>query len=606
MASIIGSNVRHAVALCFVLWLVGCTEQHRPSDATVGTRSPAEENANDPQWIYRDSQHPNRVAIVFVHGIFGDTKGTWTNSNGVSFFDYVHSLSNIGNKVDIYAFGFSSHMLANGSLKIGEAANKLNDYLIADGVDKYEEIVFVAHSMGGLITMRELVSHPTLRAKVPLLVFYATPHEGSQITNIGQYVMKNNPAVRQMLPVDANDYLQQINEDWVNVTSITPHPTMICAYEKKPVAGAVIIVPWSSSTRNCDRVASAIEDSDHMSIVKPDRAKHPSVIVLANALNEFIAPTLDVAALDTPNFLRDHDPWAYVIANAGKRNTAVFENHGTIPLSYSLEVLDSTYMLASPQAMPRQVAPGARDAVDLVLLNPLRQEYRLKLQIGAAPERIVIARILDMDAAIAQRNELESATAEHINAYFASGDNKVRFQLLSPDQQQQKLTALADEAVAERQPELPADARLVLTADTLAGLNLSNSAAAALGTVETRFPATATTASVQRLAGIVSARTGKTDVLKSINVPSVSAAEAMPPPDLSMKTDAQRIALAQLAENLQKVPAIKAEASVLKGDVLRASGDQRAAMRVYSEASSIEATPVVRERLRLGTERVQR
>jgi pimeloyl-ACP methyl ester carboxylesterase len=603
MARVIGLKLRSAAALCFLLCLVGCHGEQQPSNATGGAQSPTAENASDPVWIHQNPQHPNRVAIVFVHGIFGDTKGTWTNSNGQSFFDLVHDLAGIGDKVDIYAFGFSSHMLANGSLKIGEAANKLDDYLRKDEVDKYREIVLVAHSMGGLIVMRELVSHPALRAKVPLLVFYATPQEGSQIADIGRYIVKNNPAVRQMLPVNANDYLQQINEDWINVKSTTPHPTMICAYETKPIAGAVIIVPWDSSTRHCDRPASAIEDSDHLSIVKPDRPEHPSVVVLANALNEFVAPTLDAAALDMPSFQKDRDPWAYVITNAGNRNTAVFENRNTVPLFYSLKAQDSTYMLALPPDMPRHVAPGARDAVDLVLLNPLRPEYRLELQIGAAPERIIIARIPNMDAAIAQRNELESATAEHINVYFASGDNKMRFQLLSPEQQQQKLTALAGEAIASRQPGLPLDARLVLTADTLTGLNLSNSAAVALGAVEAQFPATATAASVQRLAGIVSARTGRSDVLKSIRVPSVSVAEAMPPPNLSMRTVAQRRALTQLADNLQEVPAIKAEAGVLKGDVLRASGDQQAAMRVYVEAGTHENTPIVRERLRLRAER---
>jgi pimeloyl-ACP methyl ester carboxylesterase len=74
--------------------------------------------------------------------------------------------------VDFYAFGFTSKMfqrrLAEESAR---AAIKLNDYLQRDGVDKYDQIVFVAHSMGGLVTMRELISHPEIRAKTPLLVF---------------------------------------------------------------------------------------------------------------------------------------------------------------------------------------------------------------------------------------------------------------------------------------------------------------------------------------------------------------------------------------------------------------------------------------------------
>jgi len=593
-------SVRAGIAICLALWLSGCTgacDRTRPPVTEPGTATA--ENANDPQWVFRDPQHPNKVAVVFVHGIFGDTKGTWTNANGSTFFDFVHQLPDIGAKVDVYAFGFSSHMLANGSLKIGEAANKLHDYLLADGVTKYDEIVFVAHSMGGLITMRELISHDDVRAKVPVLVLYATPHEGSQISTIGR-VLLNNPALQQMLPVDANDYLQQINEDWVRVTNATPHPVVICAYEKKPVGGT-IVVPWASSTRNCSRVASAIEDSDHLSIVKPDRARHPSVIVLANALNEFVAPTLDAASFDTPKFSKESDHWVYMIENAANRNTAVFQSRISAPLSYTFESDDPNAMLVLPEAMPRHVASNGRDSVDMILMGPLRPEYRLRLRVGAAPEQVVIARIPDMAAAIAQRNQFESGTVEYMNAYFDNSQNKTSFQSLTGDGQQQKLASLADEAIRSQNPELPSEARLILAATTLNGLNLANGAAASLAALESRFPDVARTASVQHLAGVVAARTGKSKVLKNVVVPAVSAAEAMPAPERANRSDAQLLTLSQLAVHLQAAPATRAEATVLRGDILAVSGNTTAATQVYRAAAEAPtATPAARERARRG------
>lgn len=596
MVKAIGSGVRSATAILFALWLAACGKPQEATTSVAKPPPPAIENTSDPQWIHRDPQRPNNVAVVFVHGIFGDTKGTWTREGGPSFFDYLHESPTMGSKVDIYAFGFSSHMLANGSLKIGEAANKMHDYLKADGVDRYPVIVFVAHSMGGLVTMRELINHDELRAKVPLLVFYATPHEGAQITKIGQYLL-NNQALKQMLPVDANDYLEQINEDWVRVTNSTPRPVMVCAYEKKPVAGAAMIVPWASSTRNCSQVASAIEDSDHISIVKPDRAKHPSVIVLGNALNDFVAPLLDSASIDTPSFDKNEDPWIFRIENAGKRNTAVLESRVSVSIPYSLEAVDSSSMLV-PQTMPRQVEARGRDAVDMVLLGALRKDYQLRLRIGAMPERIVIARIPDMTAALSQRGELESATAGYINGYFASGDNQSQFRLLSGEQQQQKLSALAEEAIKTQQPGLPDNARLVLAANTLNGLNLSRSAAATLATLESRFPETIQTSSVKHLAGVVAARTGS-DVFTSIDVPAIPMAQATPAPTPTLKSPEQLRNLTQLSENLQRTPATKAEAIVLKGDVLTIRGDTSGATRAYREATLAPAsTPVTRERLR--------
>lgn len=600
-----GSRTRHAIVLFTAIWLAGCGKPTEPPVDPIPVAAKSElTNETDPQWIHRDPERPNRVAVVFVHGIFGDTKGTWTRAGGTSFFDYVRQLPDIGSRLDIYAFGFASHMLANGSLKIGEAANKLHDYLKADKVDEYEVIVFVAHSMGGLITMRELINHDDLRAKVPLLVFFATPHEGSQITTIGKRLL-NNPALRQMLPVDANDYLQQINEDWRRVANATPHPEMVCAYEKKPVAGAVVIVPWASSTRNCSQVASAIEDSDHLTIVKPDRARHPSVIVLGNALNDFVAPLLSTASIDTPDFQKNSDPWVYRIENAGRRNTAVLENRASVPVTYSLEALDSTYMLI-PQPMPRQVGARGRDAIDMVLLSPLRQEYQLKLRIGATPERLVVARIPDMTVALAQRRELESATAEHINGFFATGDNKPQFMALSAEQQQRKLSLLAEEAITSRQPDLPGDARLVLTADTLNSLNFSQGAAAALNTLESRYPEAVKAASVKHLAGVVSARSGRTRILETVEAPVVPAAQATPAPEPTVRTAEQVRTLSQLAENLQGAPATRAEATLLRGDVLTAAGDVQAATRVYREAAQLPAAPpVTRERVRQQAQLVQ-
>lgn len=91
----------------------------------------------------------------------------------------------------------------------------------------------VGHSMGGLITMRELISHPESRRKVPLLVFYATQQEGAQIARIANEIVSNR-VMRQLFPADGNAYLRQLNEDWVRARETVARPTMVCAYERSP------------------------------------------------------------------------------------------------------------------------------------------------------------------------------------------------------------------------------------------------------------------------------------------------------------------------------------------------------------------------------------
>ena len=70
------------------------------------------------------------VAVVFVHGLFGDTLGTWTHANGGTFFKYLKASPQVGAQVDVFAFGFTSKMLGSGSLDIREAANKLHEKFV--------------------------------------------------------------------------------------------------------------------------------------------------------------------------------------------------------------------------------------------------------------------------------------------------------------------------------------------------------------------------------------------------------------------------------------------------------------------------------------------
>lgn len=561
---------------------------------TSPSRSCNEENKNGPQWVY---QNGNRIAVVFVHGIFGDTLNTWRNSTCVGLFDYLHESPKVGDKLDIYAFGYESSMLSPGSLKIGEAANKLNTYLESSGVTDYEQIVFVAHSMGGLITMRELISHPEIARKTPLLFFYATPHEGAQITTIAEHFVRND-AVRQMFPVDANDYLQQLNEDWVRVRQAAPHPTMVCAYEKKPTAGTTTIVPWSSSSRNCDTVAEAIGYADHLTIVKPQKHDAHAVIALVNAIEKYVIPTLDPSAWSTPDFRPEDDHWTYALKDINGRNSAVIENKGPVSQRYSVELIDDADMVMLPEQMPRNVPSGASDEVRLILVNEPKPEYRLKLRLGSSPERLVIARIENLDAAVEQRNARKEVAARRINAYLVSAENDAHFRSLAEPAQNEKLADIAAQAILHLSPDLPPGVRLLVTADTLSSLNLYDSAAAALTRMEQQSPDSVRTKGAQHVAAVVSAQSGKSDVLRSVEVPTLHVDAVARPSDLSSATDEQRASISQLAERLNTVPAVRAEALLLKGDVLQAEGDAEAAQRVYTQANEAKNTPLTEARAR--------
>jgi pimeloyl-ACP methyl ester carboxylesterase len=182
--------------------------------------------------------------------------GTWTAPNGKKFWELVDDNDQIHGKTDAFAYGFPSHYLKSGSFDIQEAANNLHERLEFHQVLNYPAVVFVAHSMGGLVVMRELLTHREILSKVPVVMFYATPMEGSLIAEIGREFSPNS-AFAEMTPADGNKLLQLLDSEWKTVPE-NQRPHIKCAYENTPI-GPAKIVPWSSATKYCEGATAPLK-----------------------------------------------------------------------------------------------------------------------------------------------------------------------------------------------------------------------------------------------------------------------------------------------------------------------------------------------------------
>jgi pimeloyl-ACP methyl ester carboxylesterase len=264
------------------------------------------------------------TVVVFVHGIFGDTLGTWENAEtGKHFYDLLAADPKFSRSVDIFAFGYPSALFDRGSFTLQEAANRLAADLQFYNVEQYHKLVFVAHSMGGLVVLRMLLTHRDLIQKVPLVMLFATPQEGSQITVLARRLL-NNPSLAEMLPSDYNTYLQTLNDEWRSLPARQTHVS--CAYEKRSIAG-ITIVPWSSATRFCDDPALAV-NADHIEIVKPSNSDSDSYIALSNALmsHVFTGANESIATNNVPN-----QPTANAIADAAP-TAAANDVNASVPI----------------------------------------------------------------------------------------------------------------------------------------------------------------------------------------------------------------------------------------------------------------------------------
>src|SRR5690348_347892 len=554
-------------------------------------------NTTDPHWVKRSSPN-NKVAVVFVHGLFGDTDGTWTNPNGQSFFKLLEAAPDIGKQLDIFAFGFTSNALKSGSLDIREAANMLEQSLQYNGVWDYPTVVFVGHSMGGLIIMREMVDNPAHREKVPLMVFYAVPQEGSQITAIAQHVVRN-PAVRQMLVADQNDFLKLLNDDWGRVPD-QDKPTIICAYETAPLDG-VKIVPWSSATRFCHGVPVAIEGTDHSTIVKPDRPTHPSVVVLVNALNQYVFGKPNSPLLSTPDFTLEGDHWTYELTDPDGRNFARLVNDGDRKLDYTIKAISDPKLMVLPDDTPKDIPAKHADQLQLVLLHgTLKPEYRFTLSAPPLDDRVVVVRVNNLAAVQARQDAVTRDLTVQIASYL-SPDNVAQLKGMTEEQQYAKIAEVAGDSIAKSAPDLPAAARWVVTADTLSSLGLLAPANRALLNARQASPRIAATASAQLVASVISAKSGKSSVLQNVpGTPSddahrqmIASAHVVPG-----QLDASDLhAWSDLSAKLQEVPSLKAYGYAMQGDVAWVKGDTQTASRAYQTASAIQSSPVTRKKI---------
>ena len=149
---------RRSASVAFFLFLLiicGSCKGCNNNNSTNGGGN----KAGQPKSFYERNNGAARV-IVFVHGIFGDARDTWRCSEKV-FWPALLEADDAFNDSDIYVAGYDTPYRGN-TMTIDEVVSNLKSRLDADEVfSKHREVVFVAHSLGGLIVQRFLLPTET-------------------------------------------------------------------------------------------------------------------------------------------------------------------------------------------------------------------------------------------------------------------------------------------------------------------------------------------------------------------------------------------------------------------------------------------------------------
>ena len=101
------------------------------------------------------------------------------------------------------------------------------------GVLDHQELIFVAHSMGGLAVKAFLLTFREYVQRTKFIYFFGVPSKGTDLTRVARY-LTDNPQSREVVPLEAGSYLERQLIDWRTLHARTPRFPIYCAYETVP------------------------------------------------------------------------------------------------------------------------------------------------------------------------------------------------------------------------------------------------------------------------------------------------------------------------------------------------------------------------------------
>jgi pimeloyl-ACP methyl ester carboxylesterase len=213
-----------------------------------------------------------RHAILFVHGWRGD------DGSFESFPDILFSLHKSACAVFPYPTGVLQH-----SPSIVYVADALHNWI--KNRFKDHRIAILAHSQGGLVTRRFIVSATDKRDRLDMqvrnIVFFASPHNGTILANLGNKL----PFLKSQQLSDLSDdspILFDLNVRWKKwVKHYVPERCKL-----RSIFGTKDEVVTSINAIGDDEECIPILGRTHVDIVKPTNAEDEVVLTVETFLEE--------------------------------------------------------------------------------------------------------------------------------------------------------------------------------------------------------------------------------------------------------------------------------------------------------------------------------
>jgi hypothetical protein len=105
------------------------------------------------EWIKRNE--PGAPVVVFVHGVLSSGETCWLHESGAYWPDIVAEDPELA-ALGVYVFSYRTGFFT-GTYRLGDAVDALKEHMQLDGVLNANQVIFVCHSMGGILVRKYLV-----------------------------------------------------------------------------------------------------------------------------------------------------------------------------------------------------------------------------------------------------------------------------------------------------------------------------------------------------------------------------------------------------------------------------------------------------------------
>lgn len=242
--------------------------------------------------------------FVFIHGLFSSSKKCWTSDTNI-FWPELVAADNRLTPAGIFLCEYHTSILA-GNYGIADCARAVMSQISRTSEDgapppiAYKNIVFVGHSMGGIIARYVVESNKDIfQSKVIGMVLLASPSIGSDYANatsmIGKVVgFRQGRELNKM-----NELLRDLDSRFKEIVSGPRRFLKLFGAEavehKGPYFGLRPVVSHESAGRYFG-AATVIPQTNHSTIVKPTSQKHASHTFLVDFVTTNYQPS------KSPNF----------------------------------------------------------------------------------------------------------------------------------------------------------------------------------------------------------------------------------------------------------------------------------------------------------------